>query len=110
MGAKEQSGRTWPSIFWARGTVLKYLCKNIRAPAIEKVRGHFSPLICFIFFLSFFFLLYIVRSTLQFILPDPRLMPALEISFLCDSSQRSTGTGSYVLTLRSLQKATQPLT
>ncbi len=20
MGAKEQSGRTWPSIFWARGT------------------------------------------------------------------------------------------
>ncbi len=26
MGAKEQSGRTWPSIFWARGTVsLKFL-------------------------------------------------------------------------------------
>ncbi len=21
MGAKEQSGRTWPSIFWARGTL-----------------------------------------------------------------------------------------
>jgi hypothetical protein len=22
VGAKEQSGRTWPSIFWARGTLL----------------------------------------------------------------------------------------
>ncbi len=22
MGAKEQSGRTWPSIFWARGTLV----------------------------------------------------------------------------------------
>ncbi len=25
MGAKEQSGRTWPSIFWARGTVRKVI-------------------------------------------------------------------------------------
>ncbi len=24
MGAKEQSGRTWPSIFWARGTASLY--------------------------------------------------------------------------------------
>jgi hypothetical protein len=23
VGAKEQSGRTWPSIFWARGTTVK---------------------------------------------------------------------------------------
>ncbi len=27
MGAKEQSGRTWPSIFWARGTTTEY-CKH----------------------------------------------------------------------------------
>ncbi len=28
MGAKEQSGRTWPSIFWARGTVSVRLIVN----------------------------------------------------------------------------------
>jgi hypothetical protein len=28
VGAKEQSGRTWPSIFWARGTVLLQLLIN----------------------------------------------------------------------------------
>ncbi len=28
MGAKEQSGRTWPSIFWARGTICDMSSEN----------------------------------------------------------------------------------
>jgi hypothetical protein len=34
VGAKEQSGRTWPSIFWARGTIVKRL-RSCRAKTAE---------------------------------------------------------------------------
>ncbi len=30
MGAKEQSGRTWPSIFWARGTLCVLISEWMR--------------------------------------------------------------------------------
>ncbi len=38
MGAKEQSGRTWPSIFWARGTTMEIHISDLTHKFQSKTR------------------------------------------------------------------------